>query len=153
MNNNMIISNLEDINNALVNLQKITFADGFNQPLKNSLDNLINLEELSLNIEYNNNLNLQNNIKILNINYLDKFVINKFMENLSDNIEQLNIIRYISFGIKYELFTNLNDFKFKNLPSSIKILKIKNQNTNIKLNINIKYLYKKCKILLNDTLF
>jgi hypothetical protein len=87
-------------------LKKLTFSYKFNQPLSNSLDNLIMLEQLSLGNDFNQELNIPSNIRILN---LDITNIN-LIENLTNNIEELN------FGWNFNLELN-------NLPNSIKIIR------------------------------
>ena len=101
----------------LINLQQLTFGKYFNQPLANSLDKLINLQQLTLGREFNQKIEIPFNIHILNLNCNNQYLI----ENLPDSIKELEL----------EFMFNL---KLDNLPSSMRIIRIKNIFYNWELN-------------------
>ena len=113
----------------LINLQSLTFDYKFNQPLLNSLDKLVNLLSLSFGGNFNQPLN---NLPI-NLTHLTLGA--QYEYEIPVNIKSLELIRNIKH-IDY-LTNNIvelklyNDFKFDlvNLPSSIK-----------KLTLNCKYI-------------
>ena len=75
----------------------------FNQPLSNSLDNLTNLQQLTLGYNFNQRLDIPFNIRILTLDCNNQYMI----DYLPNSIEELNL------GLNFNL--KLND-----LPSSIK---------------------------------
>ena len=111
--------------NKLINLQQLTFGYNFNQPLANSLIKLINLQQLTLGYEFKQKLEIPFNIRILNLECNNQYIIN----NLPDSIEELEL------GIWFNL-------KLDNLPSSMRIIRIKNVKYNWELNNLPKFLKK-----------
>ncbi len=91
--------------NQLVQLKELTFGYYFNQPLANSLNNLTQLKQLTLGYNFNQDLNIPSNIKKLKLDCND---IN-LTENLPNSIEELELGYYF-------------DLPLTNLPNSIKII-------------------------------
>ena len=94
---------LGDSLSNLINLQQLTFCNWFNQPLGDSLSNLINLKHLALGKSFNIPLEIPFSVIKLSLNCSNENIIN----NLPNSIEELN------FGSNFDL--ELND-----LPNSIK---------------------------------
>ena len=109
----------------LINLQQLTFSWCFNQPLANSLDKLINLQQLTLGHEFKQKLEIPFNIRILNLNCNNQYII----DNLPNSIEELEL------GIYFNL-------KLDDLPSSMRIIRIENEKYDRELNNLPKFLKK-----------
>jgi hypothetical protein len=102
----------------LINLEQLTFGYKFNQQLDKLLSNLINLKYLGLGYSFNLPLEIPYNIIKLSLDCSNQYIIN----NLPNNIEELY------FGFFFDL--ELND-----LPNSIKkIIFNKNSKYNRELN-------------------
>ena len=101
----------------LVYLRELTFGWNFNQPLNDLLSKLDNLRELTLNFNFNQPLDVPVGIKKLALNCNRQYII----DYLPSSIEELEL------GLDFNL--ELND-----LPSSIKKIKILNEDYDKKLN-------------------
>ena len=109
----------------LINLRVLTFDFEFNQQITNSLEKLINLQQLTLGYEFKQKLEIPFNINVLNLDCNNQYLI----ENLPNSIEEIELGDYF-------------DLKLDNLPSSMRIIRIKNAKYNWELNNLPKFLEK-----------
>ena len=107
-------------NNYYKNYKNYKYSE-FNQPILNSLNNLTQLQQLTFGYNFDQELNIQTNVKILKLNCNNR----KIIDYLPNSIEEL----YLGYYFNLEL----ND-----LPKSLEKLYLpKNYNMEIK-NINPK---------------
>ena len=106
----LIFSNYDDYKICISTINEHNYnknykGSNFNQPILNSLDNLTQLQQLTFGYKFNQELDIQTNVKILKLDCNNK----KIIDYLPNSIEEL----YLGYNFDLEL----ND-----LPNSIKIL-------------------------------
>ena len=128
-------------------LQHLTFGKEFNQPLSNSLNKLTSLQYLALGYNFNQPLELPSNIKHL-VLYCDN---QNLINNIPNSIEELEFngvftlpLENLPNSIKKISFGNLSQYNcsLNNLPRSLEQLTL---STNYK--IKLKNIPQNCKII------
>jgi hypothetical protein len=106
----------------LTNLTHLTFGYYFSHPLTNLLNNQTQLKYLELgNINYNHQIELPSNIKILSLNSNNISLI----DNLPNSIEELNLGRYFNLPCSFEILElpDCYTIPVMNVDSRCKIIK------------------------------
>ena len=118
--------------NNLINLEQISFGTVYNKPLLKSLDNLINLKKLVLKYEFNQPFknSLNNLINLKKITFNKEFNQQLFLPsniNILSLISNnnINLIENIPNTIN-ELILEFDNFKLYSLPNSIKKITLNN---------------------------
>jgi len=108
---------LDNCLSNLINLQKLTLSNEFNQSLDNALSNLHNLQKLTLGYDFNQHINIP-----------------EWITNLVVNCNSHSIIDYLPSNIVELEFGSYFNLELNDLPSSIKKIKIRNEDYDKKLN-------------------
>ena len=119
---------LGDLSNLPSSIKDLVIKlENYDDKIKNLLDNLPNLIE-SLDVKFNNNnkknklFTLNQNIKILKLDFGNKFNDNELINKMPKNIEELYLYNSIHQDITFNNILELKNLKILRLPENIKFL-------------------------------